>query len=204
MQVWVDGVNPKREYHEMRRRLHTIPAVVVGGAVALIGCSKASSTPESSPTVPSLVAPSSLRLSHPVSANPQSAAGNAHITIASRGIPERFSFSATKFPDGAVRGQWQVFRDDGALIVHGVTTCLGIVGNLALIGGEITQTNNPTTDPVGTPIIWTVLDNGEGNGLPDEVSELIIVNSDQRAFHCTSGLVLDLFPEEQGNVQVRP
>ena len=53
-------------------------------------------------------------------------------------------------------------------------------------------------------MIWTVVDNGEGNGPPDQISQMIIVNSDQRTFHCTSGFNMTLYPEEQGNIQVRP
>jgi hypothetical protein len=179
----------------MRRDL-AIQAVVVGCVVAVTGRGTGSTT-RSSATAPAASAVSQVD-------GRSSATGNGHIMISDRAVLERFSFSATKLPNGNIAGQWQVFKEnDERLVVHGSTVCLGIDGKSARIGGEVTQTSDPVVDPVGTPVIWTVVDNGEGaNDPPDQTSELIKVNSAQRAFHCATGFILPLFSEQHGNVQV--
>ena len=135
----------------------------------------------------------------------QMATGNAHITISTTPtILEQFSFNAIKHGDGRVTGQWQAFREStGIEEAHGSVTCMGIDGNTARIGGVITYTNPVDGHPVGTILIWTVVDNGEGaNDPPDLTSQLIIVNEAQRDFHCTAGFIQPLFPTNQGNIQV--
>jgi hypothetical protein len=163
---------------------------------ALIGCEAA---PPRDPTGPSL---SRLEADAVGNSGP-SATGNAHILIFGGTTPEHFQFSAITHADGSVSGEFQLFTDQaGGIRIHGPVTCLGVSGNVARIGGVITESSDPSF--AGAPVLWEVVDNGEGaNASPDQTSDFIAVGSPGVvAFFCATGFPLQMFDELQGNIQV--
>lgn len=83
-----------------------------------------------------------------------------------------YSFTARRYANGIVDGQWQlVRRQDGNAAdskSHGVVTCFRIVGDQAWLGGYATGGMN-SVPPNG--VAWRVVDNGQGAASsPDQIS----------------------------------
>lgn len=130
-----------------------------------------------------------------------SATGSGHFSTPAYPRGRRFAFSAVRQADGSVKGQYELMTANG-LQIHGEVTCITVVGNTARIGGIAT---NSETGWDGSPTWFTVVDNGEGNGAPDQISLLSAnlnpaVRADLR--HCDSGVQRFMRPIERGNVQV--
>jgi hypothetical protein len=91
---------------------------------------------------------------------------------------------------------------------HGVITCLAVAGNVARVGGYVTEGSGSAAAP-GSEVWTTLVDNGEGEDgadLDDMASPgaATAAGSGNALKHCTIGLVRPLFPVIHGNVQVRP
>ncbi len=91
--------------------------------------------------------------------------------------------------------------------VHGDVICMSTVGNTTRIAGQIRKVwvNNvqvPIT--AATHNIWTVQDNGEGQGTTDQASPMIFFRAAGAQFHCATGFTPPLFAPQEGNVQVQP
>ena len=91
--------------------------------------------------------------------------------------------------------------------VHGDIICVGITGNTARVAGQIRKlwVNNVQVPIAGpTHNIWVVVDNGESQVTPDQVSlmQYTIVGGAQT--HCATGLPSVVFANQEGNVQVKP
>ena len=91
--------------------------------------------------------------------------------------------------------------------VHGDVICMSTVGNTTRIAGQIRKVwvNNvqvPIT--AATHNIWTVQDNGEGQGTTDTASPMIFFPTAGAQFHCATGFTPPRFAPQQGNVQVQP
>lgn len=83
-----------------------------------------------------------------------------------------FSFSARRYADGSVKGEWEgkIRSGDPALRGHGDVTCFQIVGNRAWIGGIIERFPS-RPERVGCEAVWLVVDNGQGaDAPPDQIS----------------------------------
>jgi hypothetical protein len=97
-----------------------------------------------------------------------SASGGGNIDLF--GTIRVFSFDAEEHADGSVTGEFEIrYRPFGA-VIHGVTTCLRVVGNEAVMTGVVTFSTFAPVQPgfMGTT---TVVDNGEGAGAaPDLIS----------------------------------
>ena len=91
------------------------------------------------------------------------------------GEPTTFSFTARRYADDSVEGEWERKNRsaDPDLRGHGNVTCFNIIGDRAWIGGIIEQF---PSDPgrVGSEAAWRVVDKGQGaNAPPDQISRTI-------------------------------
>ncbi len=82
-----------------------------------------------------------------------------------------FSFNA-KIKDGIVSGHFNLYRHDVGVHIGGSVICLNIQDNVAYFAGVVEVSNqvDPNFD-VGSFVMWSTIDNGEGvNNPPDQVS----------------------------------
>lgn len=98
--------------------------------------------------------------------------GGANFT-APDGDLRTFAFSAVRYADGSVTGQWERIRRFGGNAAsnksHGVVTCFTVIGNNVWLGGYATSGN--FTEPGFNEVGWSVVDNGNGrNAPPDQMS----------------------------------
>jgi hypothetical protein len=151
----------------------------------------------------------------------QPAAGSrasGHVGFSS-GVPtvglssERYSFVALSTgpaPTFAAKGEFEVMLTAGpafALKFHGDVICMSTVGNTTRIAGQITKgwVNNVPTPITGSGFpIWTVTDNGEGQGTTDTASPMFFNNAANAQLHCTVGFPPPQFPIQEGEIQVQP
>ncbi len=118
-----------------------------------------------------------------------------------------FAFNARVKPDGSVDGQIQLKNRSLDTLIHGVVTCLAIVGNQAWIGGTFTNTSSPFGDFDGVDFGFFAIDNGSGsNSLPDVLSNTLPLQGGATAAdYCEAmlpnvpGLFFDL---ESGNIKI--
>ena len=120
-----------------------------------------------------------------------------------------FSFTARRFADGSVAGQWERVNHIGNASQtksHGKVTCLTIIGpNQARLGGF--ATSGVASAPPNNEVAWRVEDNGQGANSPgDQISAQFFIGPPGFAANfCTTGLpFIGLNPIVQGNIQVRP
>jgi hypothetical protein len=149
---------------------------------------------------------------------PTSASGHAelHGVLPTPIMVQRISFGAVSTGDGVLaRGQVEVqaSRWIGAdFVVHADVTCLSISGNQAWIGAVITHfdvKDLAATPPpfVGTPVVFVVKDNGEGEGVIDEAALVFFAGVPGADIgHCNERPVLTglraLRPSTHGNIRV--
>jgi hypothetical protein len=91
--------------------------------------------------------------------------------------------------------------------VHGDVICVGITGNTARVAGLIRKlwvNNVLVPNPGPTHNIWVVVDNGEGQATPDQVSLMQYTLAAGAQTHCATGLPSFVSPNQEGEVQVRP
>src|SRR3990172_6971448 len=132
----------------------------------------------------------------------QSVTGSGHFTVG--GELRTFAFTARRYTDGSVSGEYQGVRHDLDVPWHGNVTCFTVIGAQAWIGG-VAESAGGVVIP-GTDASWRVVDNGEGqNAQPDQIS-LQLVNRPPgggAAFRPPTPPGPALFPVESGNIQVR-
>ena len=145
-----------------------------------------------------------------------SATGSAHLTVFPPPVPpglgtRNFGFSAIKYADGSVSGQWQIVA--GGTILHGAIDCLTIAadGSSARISGLVTDTKF-SFFVEGTAFAMEVFDNSSGaSGEPDVSTQLRAFQNAPPAVgreFCENGTVplgadLDPLPTEEGNFVIR-
>lgn len=126
---------------------------------------------------------------------------------------ERYSFVALSTgpaPTFAAKGEFEVMLTAGPafeLKFHGDVICMSTVGNTTRIAGQITKgwVNNVPTPITGSGFpIWTVTDNGEGQGTTDSASPMFFNSAANAQFHCTVGFPPPQFPIQEGEIQVSP
>jgi hypothetical protein len=100
-----------------------------------------------------------------------SATGSGHM-VRPDGTFRSFSFSARKYADGRVDGQLQLNSRGFDVFVHIRVDCLRVVGNTAYMSGRITHTSNPAEGEIDELNRAIVRDNGEGDGVIDQVSRI--------------------------------
>ena len=118
---------------------------------------------------------------------------------------ERYSVSAIRHDDGSVSGDFEEFSaQEGGQRIHANVVCFNVTGNSARLAAQIDQTN-VSFGPVGSYVVWSVIDNGEGaKSPPDQTTDIFFGgNAAQAQFHCDVGFNLAPFFESlRGNLQV--
>jgi hypothetical protein len=156
-----------------RRRFVAVLAAVVLSALALLGVAYADSGP--------------------------SANGHANLLIA--GEQQTFSFHVGTKPDGTDQGTFQVKSRGQDITAHGVLDCLRVVGNTAHVSGVVTNSKEPIFGGA-TFVLFTVVDNGEGEGAPaDTWSDIFLFFT---PVSCDLFGLAPVLPVEEGNFQVKP
>ena len=135
--------------------------------------------------------------------------GASDVTFAS----EQYSFVALRTdpatPDAA-KGQFEVMYTTpagGEIKIHGDVVCMIVFGNTSRVVGQITKVwRNGVPSPItaNTHAFWVVVDNGEGQGTTDTASPMFFNNAANAQFHCTLGFPPPQFPNQDGEIQVRP
>ena len=131
--------------------------------------------------------------------NNPSASGQGQFLV--NDVLRHFSFHAITKQNGTVEG-------NGVLNYNGADNtqikfdidCLNVNGNMATMSGAVTSSNLEIW-PAGTPVAFSVVDNGEGSGSdPDQMTLL----QQSPAFDCYTWPGLPLNPITGGNIQVNP
>lgn len=168
-------------------------------AVGLIGCSAGSdlTTPRLNVSAPTLSSRASRQ---------ERVTGSATILLPLFGNAlERYSLSAIRQSDGSVTGEFEEFSEqEGGQRIHAKVYCFTVTGNSARLAARIDQTN-VSFGPVGSYVVWSVIDNGEGaNSPPDETTDIYFNGTQAQAdTHCRTGFNLaPYYPSLRGNLQV--
>jgi hypothetical protein len=151
-----------------------------------------------------------LGAAKPALADPEgeSVSGHVEFVNTNSGNHIRYSFHAVRHPDGTVTGEFEehVESATGEFVrkTHGIETCLTVTGNVARVGGIVTD-GTGAAPPPGTEIYSTAVDNGEGENDPADLASPGGASGPGSALaHCSRGLARPLFPITAGNVQIRP
>ncbi|UCC73172.1 MAG: hypothetical protein JSV86_00995 [Gemmatimonadota bacterium] len=141
----------------------------------------------------------------------ESVTGSGHRpAVEQEGDWRTFSFTAYRYADGTVDGQWERIRrrEPGApkeTKSHGVVTCFTIVGNEAWFGGFATK--GIYSDPPTNGVRWRVKDNGHaGMAEPDQISLQEVYKYPQAPpWHCaTTPDDLELNDIGAGDIHISP
>jgi hypothetical protein len=126
---------------------------------------------------------------------------------------EKYSFVALSTDPAtpfAAKGEYEVMLTTVTGVtnkIHGNVICMGTTGTTARIAGQITKfwrNGVPAPIPARTHNVWVVIDNGEGQATPDQVSPMGFVLAPVAATHCAVGTPTVVFFNQEGNVQVQP
>ena len=125
---------------------------------------------------------------------------------------ERYSFTALSTDPAtlAAKGEFELLLTAATGVeqkFHGNVICMNIVGNTARLAWVLEKVwiNNVQRPITGaTHVIWTVVDNGEGQGPTDTASPMFFNNAANAQLHCTTGFSPAQFTIQEGNVQVQP
>ena len=129
-----------------------------------------------------------------------SATGAGHFDQA--GELRTFSFNAITKKDGTVNGHAELHNRLQDTRLHIDVNCLRVVGNVAIMSGVVTNSNDPTL--VGDETLFSVQDNGEGAKAPPDLISLVFLFPPGSGFSCDLFAVAPTNAIEGGNVQVRP
>ena len=173
----------------MSRLSSTIGALAA--LTLLTGCTETTSGPETRLTASQT----------PLTAVVASARGSGHRVRTDRLLT--FAFTAQSKADGSADGNYHVnFQSLGVKFDVDVT-CMSVVGNRAWIAGIVRRVDGPIVEE-GTVSYFYVTDNGEGDGVVDEISGVRINDvAGQDLVFCTERpTALPSVPIEIGNAQV--
>jgi hypothetical protein len=129
-------------------------------------------------------------------------------------VSEQYSFVALSTDPStpyAAKGQYDMTLTTAAGVVqefHGEVICMSTVGNTTRIAGQLTSVvingvPRPI-NPAASHNIWSVTDNGEGRGTTDTASPMIFFRAAIAPLHCATDFIPPQFPNQEGNIQVRP
>ena len=130
--------------------------------------------------------------------------GSGHIHVGSPPELRTFAFTAQMDSEGTSRGQWELINRSLDRRAHGNVDCLSVSGNVATVGGQVTEID-PSTPPnfvVGNFILFQVIDNGQGQDTPDEISLTFFFPTGSPNPGCTGFGVFANIPVEHGNITV--
>ena len=119
-------------------------------------------------------------------------------TYEKAGFLNTIAFTAQVDAGGLVKGQAQFQLRDIDLRLHLDIDCLIVVGNQAWIGGVVKNSSDPSQ--IGTRRVFTVVDNGEGGGVIDQLGEPA---PSGLLADCLTQPALPLLSLTNGNFQVR-
>ena len=133
------------------------------------------------------------------------ATGSGQIHAGSPPELRTFSFTARTDGSGVSSGQWELLNRSLDIRAHGNVDCLSVSGNVATIGGQVTEID-PSTPPnfvVGNFVVFQVIDNGQGsNAPPDLISLVFFFPTGSPNPGCTGFGTFATTPVEHGNIQV--
>src|SRR5687768_9655637 len=126
-------------------------------------------------------------------------------------LSERYSFAALSTDPAtfAAKGEFELMLLAATGVeqrFHGDVLCMSTVGNTTRLAGQIEKVwiNNVQRPITGaTHVIWTVVDNGEGQGTADTASPMFFNNAANAQLHCTVGFSPPQFTVQEGEVQVQ-
>src|SRR5215472_5150854 len=72
--------------------------------------------------------------------------GSGHIHVGNPPELRTFSFTAQTDSGGTSRGQWELLNRSLGTRAHGNVDCLSVSGNVATVGGQVTEID-PSTPP---------------------------------------------------------
>ena len=127
-----------------------------------------------------------------------SATGSGHVVIADS--LRTFAFNVNRDASGNARGQFEVNNRDQGIRSHGTLNCLNVVGNTAIMSGQVTDSTSAAWEDA---YIWLkVVDNGEGRNAPPDMLTLVFAVAP--TFTCNFDAAVPYLNVEKGNVQIRP
>jgi hypothetical protein len=175
------------------------PGVMLLGTIVLAACS---TTAE--PTSQRLTAAAP---NFSVASAGQRVTGSATVLLPDLGNAlERYSISAVRRGDGSATGEFEEFSEqDGGQRIHAHVVCFTVTGNSARLAAQIDQ-SNVSFGPVGSYVVWSVIDNGEGaKSPPDQTTDIFFGGTVAQAdFHCRTGFNLaPYYSSFRGNLQVQ-
>ena len=184
-------------------------SLMCGALTLVLGCGGS----ERNPVAPVGASPAPTVLTS-MGAVGTGASGNAaiHGTTVQGVKDEMFSFTALSTGSAfAAKGQVAVHFltfTNSEVTVHAEVTCVSVVGNQAWVGSRITQfarDGEAVPARVGRPMIFSVMDVGEGGGATDLASLVFFPSASAGDFEfCnTRPAVPVLRPSENGNIQVK-
>jgi len=179
------------------------------GAMLLGACTLTACGANTEPTSPRLTSaePSFSAVGEGASGEGDHVTGSATIILpAFDNALERYSLSAIRHKDGSVTGEFEEFSEqEGGQRIHAHVVCFNVTGNSARLAAQIDQTT-VSFGPVGSYVVWSVIDNGEGaKAAPDQTTDIFFGGTAAQAeFHCRTGFPLTpYFSSVRGNLQVR-
>lgn len=117
---------------------------------------------------------------------------------------EHYSVSAIRHRDGSVSGELEeTSQQQGGQRIHARVYCVTVTGNSARLAARLDQSNVPF-GPVGSYVVWSVVDNGHGKSGPDQSTDIFFGGTEANAkFHCATGFNLaPYYNSVRGNLEV--
>src|ERR1051326_1432048 len=117
---------------------------------------------------------------------------------------EQYSVSAIRHRDGLFSGELEeTSQQQGGQHIHARLVCVSVTGNTARLAARLEKSNVPF-GPVGSYVVWSVIDNGHGKDHPDQTTDIFFGATEANArFHCDTGFNLaPYFTSIRGNLEV--
>jgi hypothetical protein len=162
-------------------------ALLAGSALMLSSCSKENNLNDQATS-----SQPELKAGNGPSANGQGA-------FYYNGVKRHFEFNARTKAGGVVQGNGVLTYNGHDIQTKFDINCMTVTGNTATLSGIVTSSTLENW-PAGTPVAFTVVDNGEGGSNPDEMTLL----QQSPGYDCTTWPGLWLIQIESGNIQVKP
>ena len=158
-----------------------------------------STSPEEQMNRPTELLSKPSNVSSKMGASKVSGFGSIHLAVDDK---RQFSFHANRKSDGIVYGNGLLVREAIDLEIKFDINCLIVNGNMATLGGLITQWDD-YPEAIGWHCWFMVIDNGEGkNANPDQISFWYYWPPDPWE-DCFEYPSIDLYDIDGGNVQVK-
>jgi hypothetical protein len=182
----------------------TKSALILSGAFVLVSCASESPTALSSASVVSDAVPTQASGAI-VGNSAHQVSGGGAIWRSDLGVWYYTTVTARFMPDGSASGNWHYWvraRELRSRIFVKVS-CLTVVGNEAWMVGQSTQAEAVAN--IGKWFGLHVVDNGEGHGVADVMSNTLWFGTDAAAAaaFCTGSAPSADWPLADGNLQVR-